>query len=79
MKVDENNPAPSRVSLEQDRPAQAKENQEAQFDQNVAIHTLIGNLQHWRTNQRNNSKRMNILVGRAKIFSLLDRFKCRVS
>lgn len=51
------------------------ENQTAQFDQNLAIHTLLGNLQHWRTNQKNNANRMKILTGRGKIFTLLDRFK----
>ena len=58
-----------------DMKEQLIENQTAAFDQNLAVHTLLGNLQHWRTNQKNNANRMKILAGRTKIFMLLDRFK----
>ena len=34
---------------------QLKANQQVQFDQNMAMHTLMGNLQHWRKNQKNNA------------------------
>tara|TARA_R110000823_G_scaffold47307_2_gene120788 strand:+ start:529 stop:711 length:183 start_codon:yes stop_codon:yes gene_type:complete len=53
---------------------QLKANQQVQFDQNMAMHTLMGNLQHWRKNQKNNANRMKIITGRAKIFQLLQRF-----
>ena len=54
-------------------------NQSEQFDQNMAIHTLVGNLTHWRTNMKDNKRRTKILVGRNKIFNLLDRFQVKKS
>lgn len=53
---------------------QLKENQQVQFNQNMEMHTLMGNMQHWRTNQKNNANRMKMLKGRVKIFNLLARF-----
>lgn len=52
-----------------------KANQDIQFDQNMAIHTLVGNLTNWRANFKNNASKMKTVVGRAKIFNLIDRFK----
>ena len=56
---------------------QLKANQDAQFDQNMAIHTLLGNMSNWRTNSKNNANRIKMLAGRSKIFALLDRFKVK--
>lgn len=50
-------------------------NQEAQSDMNMAAVTLFGNLTNWRSSFKNDAEhRRKVLVGRAKIFSLLDRF-----
>jgi len=54
-----------------------RENQDVMFEQNMAMHTLLGNLTHWRTNMRDNTRRQKILAGRVKIFNLLDRFQVK--
>lgn len=54
---------------------QLKENQDIQFEQKMAMHTLVGNLTNWRDNFKNNSAKNKVLVGRMKIFNLLARFK----
>lgn len=55
---------------------QLQENQKEQFDQNMAVSTLFGNITHWRTNFRSNAQAMpKVLVGRMKILNLLARFK----
>ena len=52
-----------------------KQAREEQFQQQMDAHTMIGNLSHWRTNFKDNSAKIKILVGRVKILNLLDRFK----
>ena len=55
---------------------QLAENQAVQFDQTMAIHTLVGNITHWRTNFRDNSAtHRRVLTGRMKILNLIARFK----
>lgn len=54
---------------------QLRENQNERFDENMAIHTLIGNLTHWRSNFLDNKAKMKVLVGRMRILNLIDRFK----
>ena len=49
----------------------------AEFEYRASLHTMIGNLTHWRENMKNNSNRMKIIVGRGKILNLLERFKVR--
>lgn len=50
---------------------------ETNFDTAMQLHTLVGNLSHWRTNMRDNKRRQKIFVGRAKIFNLLARFQVK--
>ena len=55
-----------------------RKNQDVQFDQNMAIATLFGNITHWRTNFRNNAAQMpKVLAGRMKILNLIDRFQVK--
>lgn len=55
-------------------PEQLAENQAVQFDENMALHTLVGNITHWRL-MKNNKRRQQIITGRMKILSLLARAK----
>ena len=43
------------------------------FKQKMAMYTLIGDLTSWRTNMKNNSRREQVINGRAKILSFVDR------
>ena len=55
---------------------QLEENQAKQFDQNMQVHTLVGNLMHWRTNAKNKeAAARKVLLGRMKILNLVARFK----
>ncbi len=58
---------------------QLLENQAEQFDQNMAIHTLVGNLSNWRDNFTDSNRRQKIFVGHAKIMNLLARFQPKKS
>lgn len=63
--------------MQKDLQQQIKDMHDAQFEANMQLITLVGNLSHWRTNFKNNAAKGKILVGHQKIFTLLDRFKCR--
>lgn len=56
-------------------PEQIKEMQDEQFDQRMALHTMVGNLTNWRTNRKNHQTSMKMIQGRMRILNLLDRFK----
>lgn len=52
-----------------------KEQQAANFEENMARFSFVGRLTGWRSKITNNSRRMDIVRGNMKINNLLSRFR----